>query len=116
MGKRSEGGKKGKGKAQLAIEDGKMDDAGNEESEEEEEETEEEKWKVLLSKARDQANSAKEDCEAAVQKVDLAKRSFKQAMLEEMARKVVALKGPLAKEKAMSLEKGRAWCLKSCRR
>ena len=109
-------GKKGKGKTQLALEDGKMED-----EEEEEEETEEEQWKVLLSKAkkaRDQANSAKEDCEAAVQKADLAKRLTKQAkkeneaMLEEMAKKVVALKELLAKkEKAMSLEKGKSLVL-----
>ena len=117
-GKGKGGGKKGKGKgkAQLALEDGKMDD-----EEEEEEETEEGQWKVLLSKAkkaRDQANSAKEDCEAAVQKADLAKRLTKQAkkeneaMLEEMAKKVVALKELLAKkEKAMSLEKGKSLVL-----
>ena len=76
---------------------------------------------MLLSKAkkaRDQANSAKEDCEAAVQKADLAKRLTKQAkkeneaMLEEMAKKVVALKELLAKkEKAMSLEKGKSLVL-----
>ena len=66
-------------------------------------------------KARDQANSAKEDCEAALHKADLAKRLTKQAkketeaIMEGMAKKIVALKGLLAKkDRAMSLEKGKA--------
>ena len=109
---------KGKGKAtQLAIQDGKVEDDDFQE-EQEESDTEEEQWKMLLhkaKKARDQANSAKEDCEAALQKADLAKRLTKQAkketeaIVEGMAKKVVALKDLLAKkDKAMSLEKGKS--------
>lgn len=98
---------KNKGQGMLALENGKVEEA-----------TEEEQWKELLSKgkkARDQASKAKDDCEASLQKADLAKRLTKpakkdtEALLDGLAKKVGALKNVLANQgKAMPLSKAKA--------
>lgn len=105
---------KGKGKGnskQLAIQD------GNPDGDEEEDEPEEEQWKTILGKAkraRDQCNSNKADCEAAMEAAEKAKRLTKQSrkdtedMLQRVNNKVAALKQLLAKKQdAMTLEKAK---------
>ena len=98
-----------KPRALLALEDGTEDDL--------EETTEEEQWKELLVKAkraRDQAGQAKDDCEAALTKADLAKRLTKAAKrdttskLEILAKKVKVVKDILAKQdQSMPLQKAK---------
>ena len=93
----------------LALEDGTEEDL--------EETTEEEQWKELLAKAkraRDQAGQAKDDCEAALTKADLAKRLTKAAKrdttskLEILAKKVKVVKDILAKQdQSMPLQKAK---------
>ena len=103
---------KGKGKGNmLAIEDGDPDE------EDKEEKTEEEQWKELLQKAkraRDQCNSARADCEAALDAAEKAKRVTKagkkdtEDLLQKLATKVEVMKQLLAnKDKAMKLERGK---------
>ena len=103
---------KGKGKGNLlAIEDGDPDEQNKEEK------TEEDQWKELLHKAkraRDQCNSARADCEAALDAAEKAKRVTKagrkdtEDLLQKLASKVESMKQLLAKkDKAMKLEKGK---------
>ena len=99
---------KGAGRQQLASEDGQVDEA---------DESEEKQWKDFLAKAkkaRDAANVAKENCEAALNKADLAKRLTKASkkdtenLWEGTGKKVKTLKEVLAKqEKEMKLEKAK---------
>lgn len=74
---------------------------------------EEEMWRDFLGKAekaRDQAAVAKEDCEGALRRADLAKRTPKASLTRLAKRSVKTLKDILAKqEKAMKLEKAKAF-------
>ena len=100
---------KGKGKTQLAIEDGNVED--------DDDRTEEEQWKEVLVKAkraRDQATTAKADCEAALLHADKVKRVTKagkkdaEELLLKMKNKIEMLKQVLAKQdKAMKLDKAK---------
>ena len=102
---------KGKGQGQLALEDGQV------EEEEEDDKTEEEQWKEVLQKAkraRDQATTAKADCEAALLQADKVKRVTKagkkdvEELLLKMKNKIEVVKQVLAKQdKAMKLDKAK---------
>ena len=103
----------------LAIEDGNVwDDEDDPENKTEEEEPEEKQWKEIMSKAkraRDQASSAKADCEAALSAADKSKRLTKvgkkeaEDLMASMVAKVQVVKTLMAKgEKAMSLTKAKA--------
>ena len=110
---------KGKGRSQLlALEDGNPhDDEDPDEQEGEESEDEDEAWRKVLGKAkraRDQCNSIKADCEAALEAAEKAKRVTKatkkdaDALLQKLNGKVQALKQLLGKkEKAMCLAKAK---------
>ena len=109
---------KGKGKSQLlALEDGDPFDDEDPDPEGQEAEDEEEEWKKVLSKAkraRDQCNSMKADCEAALEAADKAKRVTKASkkdtdgLMLKLRGKVQALKQLLLKkEGAMRLTKAK---------
>ena len=110
---------KNKGRPQLlALENGDPNgDEDPDEQEGEESEDEDEAWRKVLGKAkraRDQCNSIKADCEAALEAAEKAKRVTKatkkdaDALLQKLNGKVQALKQLLGKkEKAMCLAKAK---------
>ena len=107
-------GKKGKGDGPLAIKD--RDDEDGEA--EEEEKTEEKEWKEVVTKAkraRDQCQSAKADCEAAMESAEKAKRMTKagkkdtEDLFSRLSKKMELVKVLLVKkEKSMALSKAKA--------
>ena len=107
-------GKKGKGDGPLAIKDRDAEDG----EAEGEEKTEEKEWKEVLTKAkraRDQCQSAKADCEAAMESAEKAKRMTKagkkdtEDLFSRLSKKMELVKVLLVKkEKSMALSKAKA--------